>query len=173
MSTRCQIGFYSSEKNKVTNMNVLLYKHSDGYPDGTLPLLVHILKRFFEERHNYDDEYLPAWVSWALVNETVDMNKQWAQEQKEKNYKTGSPEDGISCLGHGICGDKQFHGDIEYYYRITPKAIHVYEVDYDAESREWKEIHVVKMEAIQKKLPTLMGICEGLDEYITECLKEA
>jgi len=168
MSTRCQIGFYSSEKKKIENMDVLLYKHSDGYPKEILPLLVHILKRFYEERHQYDEEYMPAWVNWALINESVEKQKQWAQE-----YEINSPKDGITCIRHGICGDKQLHGDIDFYYRITPKEIHVYEVDYNAESREFKEIHNISIEAIQNKFPTLIGICEGLDEYVTECLKEA
>lgn len=39
MSTRCQIGLYQAKPKKLNKPEVLLYKHSDGYPEGTLGAL--------------------------------------------------------------------------------------------------------------------------------------
>jgi hypothetical protein len=38
MSTRCQIGFYPEKPTKDTlqNPDALIYKHSDGYPEGVV-----------------------------------------------------------------------------------------------------------------------------------------
>jgi hypothetical protein len=33
MSTRCQIGIYSNEKSAIDCPDILIYRHSDGYPD--------------------------------------------------------------------------------------------------------------------------------------------
>jgi hypothetical protein len=171
MSTRCQIGFYKSEKSNINKPYALIYKHSDGYPDYTLPLLVDILGKFEARRGLDDEEYLPAWVSWFLINNTVESQKEWIKKSKEGGYPLSSPEDGITCLGHGLCFDKKFHGDIEFYYRITPQKLHVYEAGFDKPPEEWKEIHTIELKDLEKKLPTLIGICEGLDEFIAERMK--
>lgn len=162
MSTRCQIGFYKSEKTKITKPYALLYKHSDGYPDSTLPSLIEILGKFEARRGLKDEEYLPAWVSWYLINESVKCFKEWKRGEEIN--------DGISCRGHGLCFDKKFHGDIEYYYRITPQKLHVYKIEYD-DPDQWEEIQTINLKDIEKKLPTLIGICQGLDDYIAERMK--
>jgi hypothetical protein len=175
MSTRCQIGFYRSEQSKIHRPHrpyALLYKHSDGYPDHTLPLLVDILAKFEARRGLDDDEYLPAWVSWFLINNSVEARKETVREAKERGFSELSYQDGISCLGHGLCFDKKFHGDIEFYYRITPEKLHVYEVGFDKPPEQWKEIHTIELKNLEKKLPTLIGICQGLDEFIAERMKQ-
>lgn len=171
MSTRCQIGFYKSEKSKINKPYALIYKHSDGYPDHTLPLLIDILGKFEARRGLDDEEYLPAWVSWFLINDSVESMKEYAKKARQDGWPTSSPEDGIQCIGHGLCFDKKFHGDIRYYYRVTLQKLHVYETGFDQPPEQWKEIHTIELKELEKKLPTLIGICKGLDDFIAERMK--
>lgn len=174
MSTRCQIGFYKSEQSQINKPYALLYKHSDGYPDYTLPLLVDILGKFEARRGLDDEEYLSAWVSWFLINDSVESRKEktrkWTPEYSFEHIPPDT-EDGINCLGHGFCFDKKFHADIEFYYRITPQKLHVYEVEGSGSFPWRKEIHTIDLKDLEKKLPTLIGICKGLDEFIAKRMK--
>ena len=82
MSTRCHIAVYESEGDaKEDKHHALLYKHSDGYPEGVVPILEPFLKQFKEVRGLDDAEYLAAWTLRALM------------EHKE----------GVDGLGFGIC----------------------------------------------------------------------
>lgn len=121
MSTRCHVAVYENEdKAKKEQHHVLLYKHSDGYPEGTVPQLKDICEKFKERRGMDDTEYLSAWVLWALVNDSVEHAKEW---HKEANI---GQSDGIGCLGYGICNVT--HTDIEYFYKIYPSVIEIFEV---------------------------------------------
>lgn len=103
MSTRCQIGVYSDESPDLKKPTALLYKHYDGYPEGTLPLIEEATNEFLAKRGFYDDEYLAARIMEKLL-----------------------ATDPGGCTGFGICN--QFHGDIEFFYAITPSGISVNEV---------------------------------------------
>ena len=98
MATRCQIGFYKDTKN-LNNFEVLIYRHWDGYPEGVIPEILPILKRFDKGRGLGDIEYASAWLVKKL----------------KKDY-----------LNVGI--SKDFHGDIEYLYAILKDRIEVYEI---------------------------------------------
>ena len=124
MSTRSQIGFYPSRIPKLSHPDAVIYKHSDGYPSGNLPLLVPFLRLFNERRGLTDTEYASAWTLWHLINEHVKQSKKW---------KFSSNKDGIDCLGYGICGGHGktkdcFHEDIAYYYAVRPTCLETYHV---------------------------------------------
>jgi hypothetical protein len=119
MSTRCHVAVYENEeKAKKGQHHALLYKHSDGYPEGILPILEGICQKFQERRGMGDTEYLSAWVLWALVNDSVENMKKWHKEDGI------GPEDGIECLGFGVCS--VIHTDIAYFYKIYPGMIEVF-----------------------------------------------
>ena len=42
MSTRCQIEFYDGEPVDAGEPAARIYKHSDGYPEGILPMLTQV-----------------------------------------------------------------------------------------------------------------------------------
>lgn len=118
MSTRCQIGFYAKDG----SMAALLYRHSDGYPEGPHGVIAGITPtlRLGMERRGWDPEYLAAWTMYVMIDAYVKAN----QESAKKAY-THMPADGMTFLGHGI--ETEFHGDIDYYYAVTPDGVTVYE----------------------------------------------
>ncbi len=113
MSTRCQIGFYPAKNSDIAKPQALLYKHLDGYPEGTLPLLEAFCRAFNAKRGLDDIEYAAAWYLHELM--------------------TANDAKGFS--GYGIC-DK-FHSDIEYFYFISPTEIRVYETPPDAHAEAY------------------------------------
>lgn len=113
MSTRCNIGVYESEKQLLNSPDVILYKHSDGYPEGTLPLLKKFMKNPSNDRNRNDYEYQSAWLLHSLMNGFIEDGINYGYE--------------IMHIGYGIC--KEIHGDIEYYYAIYPNRIEVYKVE--------------------------------------------
>ena len=115
MSTRCQIGIYEQGDSPIEKPSVLLYKHSDGYPDGVLPTLQPFCERFRDGRGLEDTEYLAAWLLFEFME--TDFKKKYGA----KNFH------GMEFCGFGICGDRQIHGDIEYFYRVDPDKIAVFE----------------------------------------------
>lgn len=119
MSTRCQIGVYSTRPSKETikDFEALLYRHSDGYPDtknGVLNDVVPFLKWWKTERGLDDTEYVSARLLQHLCN----------LYDKASTYDKPSPFTGT--LGHGI--SRSFHWDIEYYYAVYPDGVDVYDV---------------------------------------------
>ena len=107
MSTRCQIGFYSEENSDLDNWEVLIYRHSSGYPDDVIGDILPILKDFDENRGLSDLEYAGAWLVTKLKDNYLDI--------------------GIS---------KDWHGDLAYYYAICPKNIRVFSVNYPFEGKK-------------------------------------
>jgi hypothetical protein len=122
MSTRCQIGIYETADKKTNEYDVLLYKHTDGYPEGVIPILEPIVKRFAKDRGISDTEYAAAWILYEFMEEHVKYNIEASKEYKHK------PSDGKDFLSHGICGNKQLHGDIEYFYAVYPDRIEAHKV---------------------------------------------
>jgi len=119
MSTRCQIGIYESKATPLKKWDVLLYRHSDGYPDSECGV-VEILKKFLtywkKERGLDDLEYCGARLLQYMCNEY------------DKEGADGT-EGLTGILGYGI--SNALHGDIEYFYRIYPDAFEVYEASGD------------------------------------------
>ena len=105
MSTRSQI------KLKESTDNIHVYKHSDGYPEGVLPVLVPFVKEFMASR-GYDECYLLAQVVRRFaVTDYLD------QKLFEERHPQLSPHDTTrDFLGWGL--DCEKHGDIDYLYEI-------------------------------------------------------
>lgn len=133
MSTRCQIGFYKSKEKKLQDFEVLIYRHSDGYPGkvdkdgkeidyGVLADILPFLKWWKKARGLSDLEYVSARLLQYLCNKYDKQSKKICREIKS-TYDGNEQFTGI--LGHGIC--KEFHWDIEYFYKIYPDAIEIYE----------------------------------------------
>ena len=116
MSTRCQIGIYKNEALQLKNWDVLLYKHSDGYVEGTLSLLCDFVYYFNKKRGLTDTEYAGARLIQFLTNQNIFNN----------------------ILGYGI--SKDFHGDIEYFYKISPTKIEVFKTHFKPNYKEWELI---------------------------------
>ena len=113
MSMKCQIGFYNEEPKGRTDImgrwQSLLYRHSDGYPEGLVPDILPVIREFMS-KCGWDPEYMSACVMAQM-----------------KRAHCGKPQGEIRFLGHGICRD--FHQDIEYFYAVTPTDIIVYRTD--------------------------------------------
>ena len=117
MSTRCQIGFYEPDAKSLDDFEVLIYRHSNGYPDteqGVLADIVPTLEQFDKNRGLDDIECSAAWLVTKLTVAQID-----------KYLDSQCPR--LSFLEIGIC--KDFHPDIEFYYAIYPDRIDVYSVN--------------------------------------------
>ncbi len=136
MSTRCQIGFYDKKPNasELSEFKTLLYKHSDGYPEGVMPLLTPFLKDWKVKRGLSDIEYVSARTLQYLCNDhdkhSEEMSKEYKHLSKEWNKEFGG------SLGLGICRD--LHWDIEYFYAIYPNGLDCYEVHYTGKGEDYK-----------------------------------
>jgi hypothetical protein len=109
MSTRCQIGFMKDNKNP-NKPEILIYRHSDGYPEGVKEAMETFFPKFLKERGATDLEYMGAQFLASMIHDMQD----WSKTLDESSTRTWE------FLGYGICGDKEFHGDIEFYYAIRP-----------------------------------------------------
>lgn len=123
MSTRSQIGFYENKEQPLKKFEALIYRHSDGYPDtkhGVISAIKPFLKWWKKGQGLGDLEYLSARLLQYLCNryDNNGYGKALGKKYQNDNF-TGT-------LGHGIC--KNFHGDIEYFYKIYPNAMEVYKV---------------------------------------------
>ena len=122
MSTRCQIGFYQNQNTKFSKPEVLIYRHSDGYPGtedgieyGVLPELIPFLKQFHKNRGLLDTEYAGARTLQHLTNLYDEAIPSRLEESR--------------FLGYGIC--KEMHGDIEYFYAVYGEGfLKVFEVNH-------------------------------------------
>lgn len=145
MSTRCHVAIYESESAaKADNHHALLYKHSDGYPDGVLPILEPFLKQFKEVRGMGDTEYLSAWTLHALMEDSVKHSietRKWLIENK-MSVDT-MPENGMQGVGFSICSG--LHGDIEYLYKIYPDVLEVFERHGSWENPVFKPIQRIEI----------------------------
>ena len=103
MSTRAQIKCKNSED------NIYIYKHSDGYPKGVLPVLEKFVHDFVKERG--DDE--PYFLAQLIRHFAI------ADYKREKNDHS-SPYGTSGFLGWGL--DCKEHGDIEYLYEVDLKT---------------------------------------------------
>ena len=121
MSVKCHIAFYEPEEKDLNNFEALIYKHHDGEPENTLPLIEPILKDFDKNKGLDDIGYASAWLVAKLKHDYLNI--------------------GIS---------KSFHGDIEYIYAVYPDRIEAYEVDIGKFSTKdivpaLKKIKIVKL----------------------------
>jgi hypothetical protein len=142
MSTRCQIGFYKTKEKSLEDFNALIYRHSDGYPGtidgekcGVLPDIVPFLKWWKQVRGLSDTEYASARLLQYLCNKYDKHMTNIEKQHKEKPVYAGK-------LGHGVC--KDFHGDIEYFYRVYPSVLEVYKIGNIWDKFDSKELKLIK-----------------------------
>jgi len=127
MSTRCQIEFVCNSKSegKKRVESILIYRHSDGYPEGVIPDLKKFLKWLGGRIE--DIEYASAsFIYWSKRRfEELYYNYDFKMvgdkfKQIGNKKKWSDPQDFNSTLliGFGICEKDCFHGDIEYFYQV-------------------------------------------------------
>ena len=131
MSTRCQI--------IVKGSDVVVYRHSDGYPDGkhgVLAALKKIVVPFLKHR-GLDTCYLPAHiVAGLIVEHQRDMDKLIRLSVKEGRQDHVSSYEQFKYLGFGVeaytdeNADNALHGDIEFVYIVDDKGIEVRHADF-------------------------------------------
>lgn len=112
MSTRSQIKLKNSPD------NIHIYKHSDGYPEGVLPVLVPFVQEFMASR-GYDECYMLCQLvrRFAVLDYLEEQEWNAKHPTLKSDYRTG-------FLGWGL--DCERHGDIEYLYEIDESgAIYV------------------------------------------------
>jgi len=103
MSTRSQI--------KVKGSEIMIYKHSDGYPSEVMPTLEKVMKQFIKERGNEPD-YALAQIMRAFARRDEKRRK----EGLKRNDSFSSIYEEPSMTGWGL--DCVQHGDIEYLYKV-------------------------------------------------------
>lgn len=107
MSTRAQIGIYDEALTPKSRPVALIYRHSDGYPTGSggvLPDLVQFVSEIVKNRGSYDAEYVAAQLTYRFI----------------ENYDCG-----VSGAGYGV--GHTLHGDVRFYYAVTPEGVHVFD----------------------------------------------
>ena len=116
MSTRTNI--------VVKGNNSVIYKHSDGYPEYILPIIVPFLRVFKNNRGN-DPEYCIASIIREFTRQEIITSSDW-YKQIDRNSDEIPRE---FCFGYGV--SEHIHGDIDYLYIVDLKNdgwVDVYEV---------------------------------------------
>lgn len=140
MSTRCQIVVQADAQSFVTPDQdglhpVYIYKHSDGYPRGVMPILGPLIAHFNKTR-GADAPYLVAQIVRAFA--VADFQHDAKSTQ--------------SMIGWGL--DNSFHGDVEFIYYIKASKTQGYEVEIRKPSGDFgglKETKPYTMTAEDKK----------------------
>lgn len=127
MSTRSQLGVYTNADDEVKDGQVFVYRHCDGYPEGVIPDIMPLLQMFAENRGIDDTEYCVARLVQRLTN---------LADERTKKYSTKP-----NCTGFGI--DTAIHGDIEYFYHISPKTVKVYKTPMDSAFKDWELVETI------------------------------
>jgi len=129
MSTRCHI----IVDDLVNGHNIILYRHSDGYPDGphgVLATLVPFVARFMKHR-GWDPMYLAAQIMCDQINHYRESLRKFHRESAADERAGASrtfheqrlTEVDNDFLGFGI--SNEIHGDVEFIYRVTQLGVHV------------------------------------------------
>jgi len=145
MSTRAQIGFYDKESTPIEQAGqVYVYKHSDGYPEGVLPLLKDFCQRFSTRRGLTDNEYAAARYVQALANEIDRFSQRFSLPLRQRHTSTEaeSLEAIVDYLGVGI-GTTLFL--IDYFYHVSPTCITVYRTGWKGEKPTFKKIDTFRL----------------------------
>ena len=129
MSTRAQI--------KVKGSEVMIYKHSDGYPSETLPTLIGTMQTFIKERGNEPD-YALAQIMRAFAR----RDEKRRQEKLAKDDAFSKYYEKQQMTGWGL--DTVRHGDIEFLYTVDlSKGVVIVETGYGEDMGQEK---IIKLE---------------------------
>jgi hypothetical protein len=160
MSTRAQVAFYGNIEQPLKKWDALIYKHSDGYPEGVLPELEVFATDFNAKRGLSDSEYASAWYLMFLYKQHMKMAEDWSKDHAKEiaDPSRAFPElkDFGLYSGNGV--SKQIHGDIEYFYAVYPNRIEAYDLSWDdqafglgSNTRTMEGFTMTLMETIQIK----------------------
>ena len=129
MSTRSQI--------KVKGSEIMIYKHSDGYPSETLPTLIGTMQTFIKERGNEPD-YALAQIMRAFARRDEKRRK----EKLAKDDVFSKYYEKQQMTGWGL--DTVRHGDIEFLYTVDlSKGVVIVETGYGEDMGQEK---IIKLE---------------------------
>ena len=131
MSTRAQVKITDS-----FGQELWFYRHSDGYPEGTLPSLEKFLDWVKEGRIRDNAEQAAGWLILIGAQErdtkTVYNNGDFTRIKKETLTEPGEKNDvsGWKCGSYEPCACGDLHGDVEFLYTISleDKTIEVKEL---------------------------------------------
>ena len=111
MSTRSHI--------EVKDWEPKIYKHSDGYPSGVLPVLIPFIRRFYQERGD-DKEYAIAQIIREFARAEDKRRKERYEQLKDSNndfdQKLAKSYKQPRILGWGATN--HYHIDVEYIYQV-------------------------------------------------------
>ena len=124
MSTRSQTEFITLQEGQVRCDKRTIYRHSDGYPSAMLPDLLTFIR--WNQGRMDDVEYAAAnWIFWNKRRmEDALLNPDWELLKRRTNLKWDDKEveedvNNVLKLGFGVCNNDEYHGDIEYLYRVV------------------------------------------------------
>ena len=166
MSTRCQI--------IVKGSDVVVYRHSDGYPDGkhgVVAALKKIVMPFLKHR-GLDTCYLPAHIVAGMIAEhKQDMDKLIRLAEREGRHDYVSSYEQSKYLGFGVeayneANDNALHGDIEFLYIVDEKGIEVRAADFRDDQpcnvANTKHVKTVKFATRTRQNALTSGISNGV-----------
>ena len=159
MSTRSQIGFYREKENPHKKFEALVYRHSDGYPEGVLTDIIPFLLWWNKTRGINDLEYVSARLLQYLCNES-DLNMKNLEKQMGKSMLSNT-WDFTGIYGHGI--SNAFHGDIEYFYKVYPNGLQVYSCGFDEAPPKWKLLITIDLNK-EVDIKQAIKICKEVEE---------
>lgn len=154
MSTRCQLEFYDSNEDAARGLvgefgepAARIYKHSDGYPSGILPMLKDLQKRLGGKDSRLKKFPYPSDLPSSQGKTVFDYAKMYGARLDDPEWAAAEfitmfrgPMSGNIYVSH------QIHSDIEYLYRIVCKRegfeIHVFRPEHDEkyDIKGWKEM---------------------------------
>lgn len=139
MSTRMNI-IVKDQYTRVNQWNKPLwfYRHSDGYPDGALPILRRFMQLIKEGKIRNNTEQASGWLI-LLGSKEYDKeykNGKYLKKQKPYPFEPTSCDSGMAWKVGAIEPSCGRHGDIEYLYVLDlhKLTITIYETAFDDEN---------------------------------------
>lgn len=125
MSTRAQVKIVDGD-----GQELWFYRHSDGYPKGTMPTLEKFLNWVKQGRIRDDLEQAAGWlvlIGAQEYNTYVKVSKNFETQRFEKANLTEPCDDdkfgGWKCGSYEPCPHRALHGDTQYLYTISLKDL--------------------------------------------------
>lgn len=157
MSTRAQIKITDGQQ------ELWFYRHSDGYPQGTMPTLQKFLDWVKAGKIRSNVEQAAGWlilIGAAEYGYTYDYKTRTSSPKATLTEPLDDSLSGWKCGSYEPCACRDFHGDIEYFYTISlkEKTIKAKAVRYSKDERfdDWGDIekHLVDIsdEELQRAL---------------------
>jgi hypothetical protein len=117
MSTRAQVKIVDGQ-----GQELWFYRHSDGYPDGTMPTLEKFLSWVKEGKIRSNVEQAAGWlilIGAEEYNEVYDYKTQTKSKKETLTEPTGDSLNRWKCGAYEPCACRDLHGDVEHLYTIN------------------------------------------------------